>query len=588
MINIVKIIRIARPIRGLFLFISALVVLSALVELINPIVFKFAIDEVTTKIKNPNHPIDTLILILGIGFGVSMVGQLISNISSHLGDRFAAKLKKYLTEVFFEKALTLSQSYYDGELSGKIINQLNRGVQVISDFYNTATNFIMTAFLQAVFTIFILARYSIWTAFLVTLLFPIYVYLTSLSTKRWGKEQEKRNKYEDVTRGRLSESIVNIKLVKGFNNQHEELSLISKTFVLINEIVTRQSKIFHTYDFLRNMSLHLILLTIYFITFTDAYKGAITLGEAVLIIQLINQVRRPLFAMSFILTRIQEAETGSKEFFNLLELPSREPVMSGYSPKILRDPSIHFEKVFFSYEDVREVLSNITFDINQRETVALVGRSGAGKTTLVSLIMKFYDATRGKISMSGHSYKELNHVDVRHNIALVFQENELFSTSIRENVTYGSHHTDDEVQKALEMAQAWEFVKKLPKGMHSEVGERGVRLSGGQKQRIQIARAILKDAPILILDEATSSLDAQSELAVQSAMENLMRDRLTLIIAHRFSTLRDADRIIVLDEGKIVDQGTPGELANRPGIYSDLLRFQIEGNKKLLANYEIY
>jgi ATP-binding cassette subfamily B protein len=324
MINIVKIIRIARPIRGLFLFISGLVVLSALVELVNPIVFKFAIDEVTTKIKNPNHPIDTLILILGIGFGVSMIGQLISNISSHLGDRFAAKLKKYLTEVFFEKALTLSQSYYDGELSGKIVNQLNRGVQVISDFYNTATNFIMTAFLQAVFTIFILARYSIWTALLVTLLFPIYVYLTSLSTKRWGKEQEKRNKYEDVTRGRLSESIVNIKLVKGFNNQHEELSLISKTLVLINEIVTRQSKIFHTFDFLRNMSLHLILLTIYFITFTDAYKGAITLGEAVLIIQLINQVRRPLFAMSFILTRIQEAETGSKEFFNLLEPPSRE------------------------------------------------------------------------------------------------------------------------------------------------------------------------------------------------------------------------------------------------------------------------
>lgn len=588
MINIVKIIRIARPIRGLFLFISVLVVLSALVELINPIVFKFAIDEVTTKIKNPNHPINTLILILGIGFGVSMIGQLITNISSHLGDRFAAKLKKYLTEVFFEKALTLSQSYYDGELSGKIVNQLNRGVQVISDFYNTATNFIMTAFLQAVFTIFILARYSIWTALLVTLLFPIYVYLTTLSTKRWGKEQEKRNKYEDVTRGRLSESIVNIKLVKGFNNQHEELSLISKTFVLINEIVARQSRIFHTYDFLRNMSLHLILLTIYFITFTDAYKGAITLGEAVLIIQLINQVRRPLFAMSFILTRIQEAETGSKEFFNLLELPSREPIMSGYTPKVLHDPSIHFEKVFFSYEDSREVLSNITLDINRRETVALVGRSGAGKTTLVSLIMKFYDATRGNISMCGHSYKELNHIDVRHNIALVFQENELFSTSIRENVTYGSHHTDDEVQKALEMAQAWEFVKKLPKGIHSEVGERGVRLSGGQKQRIQIARAILKNAPILILDEATSSLDAQSELAVQSAMENLMRDRLTLIIAHRFSTLRDADRIIVLDEGKIVDQGTPGELANRPGIYSDLLRFQIEGNKKLLASYEIY
>jgi ABC-type multidrug transport system fused ATPase/permease subunit len=138
------------------------------------------------------------------------------------------------------------------------------------------------------------------------------------------------------------------------------------------------------------------------------------------------------------------------------------------------------------------------------------------------------------------------------------------------------------------MTQALDFVMKLPKGIDSEVGERGVRLSGGQKQRIQIARAIYKDAPILILDEATSSLDAQSELAVQAALDTLMKDRLTIIIAHRFSTLRDADRIIVLDEGKVVDQGTPSELTQRPSIYSDLLRFQMEGNKKLLESYEIF
>jgi ATP-binding cassette subfamily B protein len=586
--NIFKIIRIAKPLRGMFIFITGFVVVVSLIELLSPVIFKFAIDEVTQKIKNPSHPIDNLLWILAAGFSISMVGQLLTNISSHLGDRYAAKLKKYLTEVFYEKSLSLSQSYYDTELSGKIINQLNRGVQSISDFFNTATNFILTAFLQAVFTIFVLARYSIWTALFVTALFPIYVYLTTLSTKKWGEYQEQRNKLEDTSRGRLSETITNIRLVKGFNSQSAEVSFIKNIFVSINDLVRKQSIIFHKYDFLRNTSLFIILLIINFITFSDAYRQIITIGEAVLIIQLINQVRRPLFAMSFILARIQEAESGSKEFFKILDLPIHEPLQAGHVPQIIKDPSLHFKKVYFNYETTANVLSDVSFDIGQKETVALVGRSGAGKSTLVNLIMKFYNPTKGSVHMGKSDYKKLSHLDVRHNIALVFQENELFSTSIADNVSYGSTRDDARITKALEMAQALDFVMKLPKGIDSEVGERGVRLSGGQKQRIQIARAIYKDAPILILDEATSSLDAQSELAVQAALDTLMKDRLTIIIAHRFSTLRDADRIIVLDEGKVVDQGTPSELTQRPSIYSDLLRFQMEGNKKLLESYEIF
>ena len=234
-------------------------------------------------------------------------------------------------------------------------------------------------------------------------------------------------------------------------------------------------------------------------------------------------------------------------------------------------------------------MDGISFRIKPKEKIALVGESGAGKTTIVNLLMKFYEPAGGETLISKKPYSKLSHNFVRSNIALVFQDAELFSSTVLQNVAYQrANFSQNQIIGALKKANAWEFVKKLPKGINSEIGERGVRLSGGQKQRIQIARAILKDAPILILDEATSSLDAKSEREVQLALENLMRDKLVIIIAHRFSTIQNVDRIIVVENGKIADSGTPQELSTRPGTYSDLLKYQIEGNQKLLKKFEIY
>jgi ABC-type multidrug transport system fused ATPase/permease subunit len=221
--------------------------------------------------------------------------------------------------------------------------------------------------------------------------------------------------------------------------------------------------------------------------------------------------------------------------------------------------------------------------------VALVGHSGAGKTTIINLILKFYNPNKGRILLNNLDYKNLGHRFIRDNIALVFQESELFSSTIKENVSYGNlKATDKEIINALKLANAYEFVMQFPKGINSEVGERGVKLSGGQKQRIQIARAILKDAPILILDEATSSLDAKSEKEVQEALERLIKNRLVIIIAHRFSTIQNVDKIIVVDDGRIVDAGNPKELSNKKGVYSELLHYQIEGNKKLLEEFGLH
>lgn len=593
--NIVKIIQLAKPLRGIFYLITALITLGALVDLVTPVLLKLAVDTLSLKEVQfhgvsdlGKYPFSYAISLLVVIYFFNLLGQALSNISSRMGDHLAGKLRKYLTEKFFQKALTLSQTYYDGELSGKIINQLNRGVQVITDFFNTATNFIVPSFLQAIFTIVLLAYYNPLTALFMTALFPIYIYFSAASTKNWSKFQQERNVVEDSVRGRLAESISNIRLVRGFNNQLREMKTIAQGLTESNYFFAKQSVTFHGYDFVRNAFLHTILLGVFFFTFVKAFQGRSSFGELILVIQLVNQIRRPLFAMSFVLGRIQEAENGSKEYFAILELPSRESVEHTTKPRTLTSHTVVFDHVSFAYEEGSPVLNDISFTISKNETVALVGKSGAGKTTITNLIMKFYDPTHGAIRMGNIPYQELTTLDVRHQIALVFQDHELFSTSIRENVSYGTDATDSQIQKALEQAQAWGFVKELPKGIDSTIGERGVKLSGGQKQRIQIARAILKDAPILILDEATSSLDAQSESEVQLALEILMKNRIVLVIAHRFSTIRNADRIVVLDGGSIVDQGTPSQLAKRDGIYQNLLRFQVEGNQKLLESFELH
>lgn len=586
--NITKIIKLSKPLHGIIITLCVLIVLTAVLDLVAPILSKYIVDDIVAKVSGRGGNLNHLMTLIAIAFGINLVSVILTSVSNRLGDHLAGRIRKFLTEKFYHKVLTLPQSYFDSEVSGKILNQLNRGIQNIQVFMNSFTNFLFPSLLQSVFTIAVMAYYNVPVAAFIFLLFPIYFFLTQASTKQWGEHEVKKNKIEDVTRGRIQETIANIRLVKSFTNERHEYRLVSENMGESNKIYAKQSNAFHIYDFLRNFSLNLILTIVNIIIFLNAYNGKMTIGEMVLIIQLVNQARRPLFAMSFILTRIQEAESGSKEYFEVLELESKEFFDVHKKVEAILNPRLVFDHVSFKYEQSDMVLKDINFTIEPKETVALVGHSGVGKSTIVNLILKFYDPTEGRITMNGRDYAELDHALVRKNISLVFQENELFSATIRENVMYGSKAEEKDIVRALKMANAWGFVSKLPEGIDSEVGERGVRLSGGQKQRIQIARAILKNAPILILDEATSSLDSKSEFEVQEALQNLMKDKLVIIIAHRFSTIQNVNKIIVLDQGQIVDYGAPQELSSRPGIYKDLLNYQIEGNKKLLAQFEIY
>ena len=587
--NILNIIKIAKPLYNLAGIIAILIFVTSLLELVAPILSKFIVDEIVQQVQYHSGNFNKLIKLIILVFSASLISITLTVISERIGDHFAGRLHKFLTEKFYDKIFTLPQSYFDSKVGGKILNQLNRAIFTIQNFINTATNFILPTFIQSLFTIAVMAYYNLPIAFFTFLLFPVYLSLSYYSNKRWGEQEIRKNKIEDFTRGRIYEVISNIKLVKSYLGEKKEFRTVSKKMTKINQIYSKQSTTYHLFDFGRNFSLILIILAINIVAFYNTYTGLITIGTLVLILQLVNQARRPLFAMSFILNNIQMAEAGSKEYFEILNLKSKEDYSTKTVFSKLNNPSIQFEKVSFKYEKKTIVLNNVSFKINPEEKVALVGHSGAGKTTIVNLMLKFYEPSSGKIYLSGKNYKTLSTKFVRNNFALVFQESELFSSTIGENVVYGTNLTDkNQLIKALDQANAWDFVKKLPKGIDSTIGERGVKLSGGQKQRIQIARAILKDAPILILDEASSSLDAKSEKEVQTAMENLMKNKLVIIIAHRFSTIQNVDKIIVIDEGKVVDYGTPYELSIKPGIYRNLLKFQIEGNQKLLEKFEIY
>jgi len=557
-------------------------------ELVSPYILKLIVDQIQNEITSGTGDLNRLYILVAVMFGSSVLAVGLEALNQRIGDYTTARMGKFLTEKFYQKIFTLPQKYFDSQVSGKIINLLGRGILSLQDFLGAATNFIVPAFLRSIFIFIVLGFYSPLVAILAFLSFPFYIYVSHISTKKWGERQVLKNEIEDSTRGRIQEVIGNMRLVRSFNTQFNETEIVSKKLQESVKIYDRQSLVYHFYNFLRNFGLELGVVVVMLVIFQNTFVEILTIGEMVLILQYLNQIRRPLFAMSFILERIKQAEAGSKAYFDILSLESTEKLPKKFVKPKFDHPTIAFSNVSFEYAKSERVLRDISFNLAKKETVALVGHSGAGKTTLINLILKFYEPTGGSISMNNKDYKNLLHQDIRSHISLVFQEHELFSASIFENVAYAKQNaTKAEVIKALKMAYAYDFVMKFPDKLNSQIGERGVRLSGGQKQRIQIARAILADKPILILDEATSSLDAKSEKYVQEALEVLMKNRLVIIIAHRFSTIQNADKILVLEKGRIVDSGSPFDLAGRKGIYSELLRYQVEGNQKLLAKYDI-
>ncbi len=586
--DIWKIVRFSGRLKKYYLATMVFAIIGAIITQIQPFLLKFVVDAIVKNLQGGSVPAAFFALMVALIFITGVAYTIITNIGGYLGDQLSAKLNSFLSERYYNHVLQLPLEYYDNEIAGRVTSRLERSIVTISNLIQAFANNFLGFFLTTFFTLIILAYYSWPVAVLLGALFPIYIWLTTLSSRSWQKHQEFINKDTDYANGRFIEAISQIRVVKSFVRELAEFKLFEGKRRDIEGRTRVQSKQWHWYDIARRLSLNVVFAMIYGFIIWETFKGNYSLGTMTLMIQLATQAQFPLFASSFIVDQIQRAQSGSKDYFEVMN--TKPSIQDRQDAKELEvsDGKIEYIDVDFAYSEGQPVLNKISFTVNPDSKVALVGESGQGKTTIANLLLRFYETTGGDILIDGTSVKQVTQASLRKSIGVVFQEPALFSGTVKENITYGlDKASENEVEAAAKAANAHDFIVKLPKGYNTEIGERGVKLSGGQKQRIAIARALMKNPPILILDEATSSLDSKAEREVQAALEILMKGRTTMIIAHRLSTIAGVDLIVGLEDGKIAEIGSPEELADAGGIYSELLSLQQAHSTKKLKQYDI-
>ncbi len=485
------------------------------------------------------------------------------------------KLVMDLREAMFGKLLDLPTPYYDDHASGNLISKLTFDVTQVTA---AGTSVLTVIFKDSVALVGLLV-YMLWLNWKLTLLAlvmtPLIVGVVRLISVRLRMSSRSvQQTMGDVTQV-LQETIEGHKVVKLFGGQRYEAMRFGEQVNHVRRFMMKQTTAAAASVPVVQLLAGFALAAIVYLATQQSSANEITVGEFVSFVTAMLMLTAPLKRVTSVNEPLQRGLAAAESVFELIDQPGESD--QGRTAITRVDGEIRFEHVTFSYANAeRAALQAITLTIHPAETVALVGASGGGKSTLANLVPRFYRPTAGRILLDGHDLEALTLASLRANIALVSQDVVLFNDSVAANIGYGVMRDTSEadIVKAAEAAHAMEFIRAMPQGLHTLVGENGVKLSGGQRQRLAIARALLKNAPVLILDEATSALDSESERHVQAALETLMRGRTTLVIAHRLSTIEKADRIIVLDQGRIAKTGTHRELLAAGGIYARLYEIQ--------------
>ncbi|MDX8398689.1 MAG: lipid A export permease/ATP-binding protein MsbA [Gallionellaceae bacterium] len=484
-----------------------------------------------------------------------------------------------LREEMFAKLLALPTRFYDDHATGNLISKLTFDVTQVTA---AATSVVTIVIRDTIIIIGLLGWlfYLNWQLTLLSLLMlPVIALIIRTINKRLrSSSRDSQRAMGDITQV-IEESVTAHKVVKLFGGQQYEGERFGEQANWVRRHTMKQAMASAANVPLVQMVAAIALAVIIFLATKQAKADETTVGSFLSFIAAMLMLTSPLKRLTSVSEFLQRGLAASESVFELLDTPGETD--SGKTDIGRTEGRIGFEHVSLSYhDDDRMALSDICLEIPAGQALALVGASGGGKSTLANLVPRFYTPSLGRITLDGHDLADLTMASLRANIALVSQEVVLFNDTVAANIAYGQMRVVPEVEiiAAAQAAHAMEFINEMPEGLQTLVGEKGVRLSGGQRQRIAIARAILKNAPILILDEATSALDSESERHVQAALETLMQGRTTLVIAHRLSTIEKADRIVVLQKGEIAEIGTHRELLDKNGVYAQLHRVQFDWN----------
>ncbi|BCK88646.1 lipid A export ATP-binding/permease protein MsbA [Sideroxyarcus emersonii] len=485
------------------------------------------------------------------------------------------KLVMDLRAEMFGKLLALPTRFYDDHATGSLISKLTYDVTQVTA---AATSVVTITVRDSIIIVGLLAWlfYLDWKLTLLSLLVaPVVAWVISTINRRLRSSSRDSQRAMGSITQVIEESVTAHKVVKLFGGQSYESARFAVEINGVRRHMMRQAAAALANVPIVQMVAAIALAVIVYLATMQARSDATTVGGFLSFVTAMLMLTAPLKRLTSVSEFTQRGLAAAESIFELLDSPSE--VDAGKTEIGRATGHLVFEHLDFSYhDDGRLALDDICLDIPAGQSVALVGASGSGKSTLANLVPRFYTPTGGRITLDGHDIHDLSLASLRANIALVSQEVVLFNDTVAANIGYGQMREvpESEIVAAATAAHAMEFIREMPQGLETLVGEKGVRLSGGQRQRIAIARAILKNAPILILDEATSALDSESERHVQAALETLMQGRTTLVIAHRLSTIEKADRIVVLQKGRVVETGTHAELLAKGGAYAQLHRIQ--------------